>query len=300
MSRTGLYDCHNFEIFRDDIMRDSNFGMGVLHVKVKYWRIFCDVISLLARVFIVSCDRAYKEVSTKNIEIFLWLSFCDMTVPSKTYVPSLRPWPLTYEGQLFFLWIDYKPIGVLYKFQSDISTNSREIKYQNIEKSPSLIIERFVSMATTKIDWADFEKKVLPWFSDLNTSTVRKSGRSDQYCGLYIVQIQKNRQTDGQTVVTNILYEKSFRLSQSNKQEQHFIRIYPINVTQAHWHHTMECRCSSFRTVLILEQLTKWYLSEYWSLQNLITCTCILWPRHEVKMRSRLNFKTACTTTMPP
>ena len=99
----------------------------------------------------------------------------------------------------YFLWIDYKPIGVLYKFQSDISTNSREIKYQNIEKSPSLIIERFVSMGTTKIDWADFEKKVLPWFSDLNTSTVRKSGRSDQYCGLYIVQIQKNRQTDRQT-----------------------------------------------------------------------------------------------------
>ena len=28
-------------------------------------------------------------------------------------------------------------------------------------------------------------------------------------------------------------------------------------------YHTMECRCSSFRTVLILEQLTKWYLSEY-------------------------------------
>ena len=64
-------------------MRDSNFGMGVLHVKVKYWRIFCDVISLLARVFIVSFDRAYKEVSTKKIENFLWLSFCDMTVPYK-------------------------------------------------------------------------------------------------------------------------------------------------------------------------------------------------------------------------
>ena len=47
-------------------MRDSNFGMGVLHVKVKYLRIFCDVISLLARVFIISFDRAYKEVSTKK------------------------------------------------------------------------------------------------------------------------------------------------------------------------------------------------------------------------------------------
>ena len=28
--------------------------------------IFCDVISLLALVFIVSVDRAYKEVSTKK------------------------------------------------------------------------------------------------------------------------------------------------------------------------------------------------------------------------------------------
>ena len=30
---------------------------------------------------IVSFDRAYKEVSNKNIEHFLWLSLCDMTVP---------------------------------------------------------------------------------------------------------------------------------------------------------------------------------------------------------------------------
>ena len=50
-----------------------------------------------------------------------------------------------------FLWIDYDPISVLYQFQIDISTNSREIKYQNIEKSLSLISERLVSMATTKI-----------------------------------------------------------------------------------------------------------------------------------------------------
>ena len=35
-------------------------------LNVKYWRIFCDVISLLGLVFIVSIDRAYKEVSTKK------------------------------------------------------------------------------------------------------------------------------------------------------------------------------------------------------------------------------------------
>ena len=57
MNRKGLYDCHIFKIFIDNLMRISNFSMGVLHVKVKYWRIFCDVISLLARVFIVSSNR---------------------------------------------------------------------------------------------------------------------------------------------------------------------------------------------------------------------------------------------------
>ena len=54
---TGLYDCHNLKIFVDDIMRDCNFGMGVLHVKVKYLRIFCDVISLLARFLFLSSNR---------------------------------------------------------------------------------------------------------------------------------------------------------------------------------------------------------------------------------------------------
>ena len=40
----------------------------------------CDIISLLAQVFIVSSNRVSKEVSMKTN---LWLSFCDMTVPSK-------------------------------------------------------------------------------------------------------------------------------------------------------------------------------------------------------------------------
>ena len=61
-------------------MRISNFGMGVLHVKVKYWRIFGDVISLLAPVFIVSSNRVSKEVSMKKIwnfsmAQFLWYNY---------------------------------------------------------------------------------------------------------------------------------------------------------------------------------------------------------------------------------
>ena len=70
-------------------MRNSNFGIGVLHVKRQILTYFCDVISLLAQVFIVSFNRAYKEVSTKHIENFVCVSFCDMTVPSKSNVPSL-------------------------------------------------------------------------------------------------------------------------------------------------------------------------------------------------------------------
>ena len=47
-------------------MRNSNFGMHVLHVKHQILAYFCDVISLLAQIRIVSFDRAYKEVSTRN------------------------------------------------------------------------------------------------------------------------------------------------------------------------------------------------------------------------------------------
>ena len=115
-------------------MRISNFGMGVLHVKVKYWRIFCDVISLLAQVFILPSNRVSKEVSMKKKKKILWLSFCDMAVLSKSKIPSLWPWPLTYEGQ-YILWIEYNHISNLYKFQIDISSNSRAIKYQNISRT---------------------------------------------------------------------------------------------------------------------------------------------------------------------
>ena len=50
----------------DNFMSNINCGIGVLHVKRQILTYFCDVISLLAQVFIVSVDRAYKEVSTKK------------------------------------------------------------------------------------------------------------------------------------------------------------------------------------------------------------------------------------------
>ena len=56
-------------------MSNINCGIGVLHVKRQILTFLCHVISLLAQVFIVPFDRAYKEVSAKNIENVLWLSF---------------------------------------------------------------------------------------------------------------------------------------------------------------------------------------------------------------------------------
>ena len=36
---------------------------------------------------------------------------------------------------MFFQWIEHHPINILHKFQIDISSNSREIKYQNIGRT---------------------------------------------------------------------------------------------------------------------------------------------------------------------
>ena len=52
--------------FVDDFMININCGIGVLHVKRQILTYFCDVISLLAQVFMVSVNRAYKEVSTRK------------------------------------------------------------------------------------------------------------------------------------------------------------------------------------------------------------------------------------------
>ena len=101
-------------------------------LNVKYWRIFCDVISLRAQVFIISFDRAYKEVSTKKILKFFYVSVFViwLYLQKAKYRPcDLDLWPMKVN---VFQWIDNDPISVLYEFKIDISTNSWEIKYQNM------------------------------------------------------------------------------------------------------------------------------------------------------------------------
>ena len=58
-------------------MRNSNFGIGILHVKRQILTFFCDIFSLFAR-FIVSFDRGggiqrgvYKQILKKNMVQFL-------------------------------------------------------------------------------------------------------------------------------------------------------------------------------------------------------------------------------------
>ena len=99
-------------------------------LNVKYWRIFCDVISLLVQVFIVSVDRAYREVSTKKIlKIFYGSVFVIWLYLQKA---MYRPCDFDLWQSMFFQWIDNDPMSALYEFQIDISTNSWEIKYQNM------------------------------------------------------------------------------------------------------------------------------------------------------------------------
>ena len=85
----------------------------------------------------------------------------------------------------------------LHKCHSNISANSREIEDPNIEKSLSLIIARLVSMATKQNRWFEFLEKVLPLSYNWSAPTVNKSGRSDQYCDLYIVWRQNSHKTLG-------------------------------------------------------------------------------------------------------
>ena len=75
-------------------------------LNVKYWRIFCDVISPLAQVFIVSFDRAYKEVSTQKYWKFSIVHFFvyDCTFKKQCTAPVTLTFDLWMS--MFFQFID--------------------------------------------------------------------------------------------------------------------------------------------------------------------------------------------------
>ena len=71
------------------------------------------------------------SVCKKILNIFCgWVFVIWLYLKKKYRLCDLDLWPMKVN---YFLWIDYQSISVLYKFEIDISTNSREIKYLNIE-----------------------------------------------------------------------------------------------------------------------------------------------------------------------
>ena len=212
MCITGLYGYTVCQIIIYDSVGDSNFGMGVLHVKREIltyllWRSLsvCSIFLFFHRI-----EYPKRCLWKKNKKIlsssFRWY---DCIFKKVMYRPcDLDLWPVKVK---LIYWVEYKPMIALHKFQSDISTNSREIEDQNIEKSPSLIIARLVSMATNKNRWFDFLEKVLPLSYNWSAPTVKKSGRSDQYCGLYIVWRQTSqKKLTGQDIIWKPLREREY------------------------------------------------------------------------------------------
>ena len=71
-------------------MSNINCGIGVLHVKRQILTYFFVTSFLCSVKFVLSqLIGPTKRCLQKKIEHFLLLSFCDMTVPSKSNVPSL-------------------------------------------------------------------------------------------------------------------------------------------------------------------------------------------------------------------
>ena len=198
MCITGLYGCHVCQIIMYHYVRDSIFGIGGLHVKREiltylFWRHLsvCSIFLLFHRIEYPK--RSLWKKNKKIISSSFW--WYDCIFKKVLYRPcDIDLWPMKVK---LILWIEYNPITALHTFYTDISANSREIEDQNIENSLSLIIARLVSMATKQNRWFEFLEKVLPLSYNWSAPTVKKSGRSDQYCGLYIVWRHNSHNTLG-------------------------------------------------------------------------------------------------------
>ena len=73
-------------------MSNINCGIGVSHVKrqiLTYFFVTSFLCSLKFLLFQLIGHSSTQKCLQKNIENFLWLSFCDMSVPSKSNVSSL-------------------------------------------------------------------------------------------------------------------------------------------------------------------------------------------------------------------
>ena len=117
MSRTGLYDCHIFkiciEILWELVILVWEFYMLKSNNDVFFVTSFlCSLEFLLFHR--IEYPKRWKKNRNFSMAQFLWY---DCTFKKQCTIPVT----LTFD-----LW------SIMYKFQIDISSNSREIKYQNI------------------------------------------------------------------------------------------------------------------------------------------------------------------------
>ena len=94
-----------------------------------------------------------KRCQRKKNEIFPWLSFWDIMVKPMYPRCDLDLWSLKV---MILISSHYVPISVWYKFQVDICIIGWAIKCLNFQNLLSLIIARFVSMATKNNRLTDF------------------------------------------------------------------------------------------------------------------------------------------------
>ena len=116
-----------FRFFVDDFMRNSNFGIGVLHVKSNI-DVFFVTSFLCSLEFLLFHRIEYpKGCLWKKVQ-FLWYDCTFKKQCTVSVTLTIDLW-----RSMFFQWIEYHPINILHKFQIFfISSNSREIKYQTI------------------------------------------------------------------------------------------------------------------------------------------------------------------------
>ena len=77
---------------------------------------------------------------------------------------------------MFFQWIECLPINILHKFQIDISSNSREIKYQNIGRT-HITLKHTHRQTHTQTDRQTDRVKTIP------RNPLRGRGNNDRYVG---------------------------------------------------------------------------------------------------------------------
>ena len=115
----------------------------------------------------------WKKIENFSMSQFLWY---DCTFKKQCTVPVT----LTFEGQCFFFqWIAYNPISILYIFQIDISSNSWEIKYQNIGRTHTQ------THTDRQTGWKQY--LATPSGSEVKITTVNKYTSKTIYLALIII-----------------------------------------------------------------------------------------------------------------